>query len=966
MKPYLYRLADVFLKEYGSEISEFTFVFPNRRAGLFFQKYLSDITPQPIFAPDFFTINQCFDHLSSLRTVERLTLLFALYDVYVQHTNQPESFDQFIFWGEMLLADFNEIDKHLVDAKQLFTNVSDLKSIDVGFDFLEEEQLKAIRAFWSDFHKDDLSDNRKKFSRFWEQLYPIYEQFTQHLLRQKIAYGGLLQRQVIADLNANVEFDFLKERKFVFVGFNALNPCEKALLLHFQKNEDADFYWNYESEYVLDAQNKAGMFVDENRKLFPSKLTVLPPEVDSLKTRFEQGNVHLVGVPSEVGQTAYASKLLGELLPHEHDHTQTAVVLPNENLLLPLLPGLSAVAETINITMGYPLSVTPIFGLMDLVFDLQKKVRRTEKDGVMFYHKSVLSILKHQYVNVAHSREVNAIIEKVMRNNLIYVPIAEFEHDELLQAIFVDVSDSSDVIAFVHNILDVLGKRIMSQRKETDSGDDDKSYLLDMEYIGQYAKIVNRIRDILLENERMGMLGSETLFRMLRELTHSVSIPFVGEPLNGLQIMGTLETRCLDFKNLIILSMNDGIFPNKQSAQSLIPYNLRQAFGMATHEKQDAIFAYNFYRLIHQAENIYFVYDVRTDAVKGGEVSRFVQQLKYQYDIPIEEETFSFELLPHINSASLQISKDERIMGLLHRFFVSDDSSEKKAFSPSALNAYLQCPLSFYLECVEGLREQDTVEETIEASMFGTIFHKAMEYIYAPFVGRVLEMHDVEEIRKDTYNIEKQVRLAFTKEYLHQDGEREPQGNDKLICDVIINYIHKLLERDKEHAPFTYMKSEQKVDMSFPINGGKNHVNLKGIVDRVDCKDGKLRIVDYKTGRTKMEFSDIADAFNPELKERPKFVLQTFLYAMLYAENNPEVQAEDIEPAIVTVRDLFSKSYSSQITQKKVGIVTSYADYDADFRILLTDLLEEIMNPEIPFTQCGDAKCKYCKMINSK
>lgn len=980
MKPYLYRVAQVFFEKYGAGIGDFTFVFPNRRAGLFFQKYLSVIVAKPLFAPDWFTINQCFDMLSDLRSTDRLNQLFLLYDVYKLETGTDESFDKFVFWGEMLLNDFNEVDKNMVNARQLFTNMADLKEIDGGVDYLDDEQVAAIRSFWKEFEVErvvtaeggDVVDAKKSFLTSWQKMYPVYESFRKKLLDDNMAYEGMVLRRVSERLNEGEDFAFTANRKFVFVGFNALNPCERALFDYLRDKGQADFYWNYESAHVNDEANKSSMFVERNKKAYKSSLEVQPAMTSVTEDEGHKKSVNVVGIPSDIGQVSYVAKVLRDIVSHTGpysedkdtplDLTQTAVVLPNESMLLPLLPALPP-EVLINITMGYPLSATPVFSLMEHLFEMQKKVRLGKSDEggrAMFYHKNVLSILNHQYMTVCGFEVLDKIKKKVLKSNLIYVPQAELEGHDLLKAIFVRVDDATSAVDYVHGVLTVL-----LSNAETES----VAHVLEKEYVEHYYVTVNRMRDIILGSNMQHELSSETFFKLLHEMTQSQSIPFVGEPLNGLQIMGTLETRCLDFKNVIVLSMNDGVFPKKQGVNSFIPYVLRKAFGMATHEQQDAIFAYNFYRLIHQAEHIHFVYDVRTESGKNTEVSRFVQQLKYQYKWKLNECVVSFAQSGNNTSNAIEVRKDAYVLDRLSLYKKQGDDA--KRFSPTALNTYLDCPLKFYLTYVAGLSEQDEVKETIEASMFGTIFHKAMEDIYNGLKVRkglkdtdkpfVVEKQELTEILNNKEGLRGDINRAYTQEYLHRtDQVKPPVGNDKLIVNVIEKYVRQLLRIDIKRAPFIYHSSEVKKYMQFPIHSGATKVNLGGIIDRVDQEGDVLRIIDYKTGSGKLEFKNLEAVFQKDGKDRPKYVLQTFQYAMLYAN---ESTYEHIQPGIIYVPQLYTELFTTQLICKDNGQtpVSRYGDYAIEFKERMTSLLEEIMNPEVPFEQCTEVKhCEYC------
>lgn len=954
MESYLKRLAQLFFTEYNTQVSQFTFVFPNRRAGLFFRKYLGEVAGKPILAPDFYTINQCFEMLSDMRQADRIDLLFRLYHIYIQKTKSTESFDKFVFWGEMLLSDFNEIDTYMVNAKQLFTNLTDLKKLDDTFDYLTDEQIKAIQLFWTDFSTGN--KDHTGFLYTWQHLYDIYSVLKNVLIAEKCGYQGLIHRRLIEQLRNDNAPQQLQEKNFIFIGFNALTPCEKALMQYLQKAGKADFYWDYEAAEVQDAGNRASLFQKENQRQFPSKLTLPVESSESLSDKGKRKQIYLKGVPSAIGQTDEIFRILKDMqLQSNADLTQTAIVLPNENLLQPLLHSLPDNIDKVNVTMGYPLRNTPIFGLMEHIFSLQAKKRTSKNGQASFYHKCVQKILNHQYVYELQPDLCKSLSNQIITQNMIYVPMAQLQQSELLTAIFKVLENTSDALDYIRNILELLQK---SYNTAEDGNDNKQAEQIDSEYIYQYYITVNRLHDII-KTRQTENIQTETIFLLLKELTQSVTIPFVGEPLNGLQIMGTLETRGLDFKHLIISSMNEGVFPKKQNANSFIPYNLRRGFGLPTYEQQDAIFAYNFYRLIHHAENIYFLYDSRTEGSQTGEVSRFIHQLRYQYQIEILEETAGSHI--HINKPEkLEIKKDESVLKQLDKYATPSG----RCLSASALNTYLDCPLHFYLAYVKSYSEADEVQESIESNMFGTILHAAMENIYNPYKNRQLQADTIKEIRKDNKRIKDEVARAYTQNYLKitDNTIHYPEGSHKLIANVMEKYVKQLLLHDEKHTPFTFVAAELDCRATVRLENGKE-VNIKGFIDRIDEKDNIIRIIDYKTGNGGLTFKDkeLSDVFDATLPNRPKYVLQTFLYALLYGQPKDKV----LETNIFYIRDSFKSDYDTRLhccpDKKTNDTVTNVEDYMPAFRKKLTELLEEIFSSESPFTQCVDTKhCEYC------
>jgi len=959
MNSFLHRLANIFYTQYGAEISRFTFVFPNRRAGLFFRRYLSEFIEKPLFSPEIMTINECFFSASELRQADRLNLLFRLYNIYIGIRKNAESFDDFVFWGEMLLNDFDDVDKHRANAKQIFTNVTELKEIDLIFDAFSENQIKAIREFWKNFDPMPTGKTQQNFVSTWKILLPLYEKFRASLIADKLATEGMIFRNVAERLKQKETILQWENKQFVFIGFNALNPCEKTLFAELKKLQQADFYWDYEAETLRDSENQASRFYTENIHLFPSKLEI-EPIVESLHEK----EIELIAIPSETGQAKQVYSILNELFPPENqtkNWINTAVVLPDENLLVPLLHSLPEQIEKVNVTMGFPLKTTPISGLIEHIFELQKR-KRVSENGASFYFQTVLNILNHQYIALLCANEVAFLTKKIAQNNWIYIDKSEFSKNKLLCAIFTAQTETASFLPYLLAIL-----RQLQNGWEQFSGEE-KNFRLELDFLYQYYITLNRMADIVSAKPDELEMSLDTLMRLIRQLTAGVSIPFVGEPLDGLQIMGTLETRGLDFENLIITSFNEGVFPKRSPQNSFIPYNLRRAFDLPTTEHQDALSAYNFYRLIHRAKRIFFLYDSRTEGIQSGEVSRFAHQLHYHYGVKINRKSVSFDI-SFESPKVLQIEKNKAVLEKLERFFGTDENA--KSLSASAINDYIDCPLQFYLTRVEEMRETDEVQETVEDKVFGTIFHGAMEFLYEPYKGKMLQISDFDELIKNTLRIDREISRAFSVHYFKRKDEKivPLEGNNLLIARVIRKYILQTLQIDKNYAPFHYIDSENRCHIRYPIFGGTKELNIKGFIDRIDEKDGQIRILDYKTGSGKLDFKSFGEVFEHNSDNRPKYVLQTFLYGILFKEDEKTqklAEGKIITPSIYYMRDVFKNDFETQLhyKSKEKGIdafINDFSVYEAEFREHLTACLENIFNPEIPFVQSEITKpCQYC------
>lgn len=950
MKPFLYRVAQAFYNENGQNISDYTFVFPNRRAGLFFQKYLTQLIDKPLFSPNILTINDVFYSAGELNLADKTELLFRLYAIFRKISKREETFDTFAGWGEMLLNDFDDVDKYLVDAKQIFTNVTELKEIDRLFNPFSEKQIQALQQFWEHFLPVTEGKTQEDFIAVWRVLLPIYLQFREELFAENLGTEAMIFRHTAERLIRRETITFFENRKFVFVGFNALNPCEQVLFKELQKNNQADFYWDYEGDELRDADNPASFHADNARK-FPSRLQI-PLEINSLENK----RFTLTAIPSAVGQAKETYRLLNDLYPtqeHAEDWIKTAVVLPDENQLLPLLSSLPHQLDKVNVTMGFPLKSTPIAGLVEHLFNLQKRVRKIV-EGNTFYYQSVWSVLNHPYIQLICNENIKFISSQIISHNWVYVNENIFKEDELLKMIFTPCADAKSLPNYLLRVIKNLHFDIQKISEQ------EKKYRLERDFLYQYYVTLNRLNDVLRKTPVDMEISLDTMVRVVRQLTQGLTIPFEGEPLEGLQIMGMLETRALDFENLIICSFNEGVFPKRSLHPTFIPYNLRRAFELPTSEHQDAVSAYNFYRLIQRAKRLFFIYDSRTEAGQTGEVSRFVHQLRYHYGVKFDVKNLTYDI-QFPDDKPIVVQKTPEVMNKMRRFLNESDSSS--AFSASSLNNYVDCPLKFYLSQVENVEQPDEVEENIEANMFGTLLHEVMQYFYEPFEGKLVHVSDIDETLKNPLWIDKLIRKAFAAKYFRKkDADITLEGNYLLIGKVIEKYVKQILRYDKLQTPFTYIKSEEKCIGRIPIHGGEGAVNLKGFIDRVEEKSGVVRVIDYKSGAGNLNFKDLDEVFRPENDKRPKYVLQTFLYSLLYKQ---KADKKLIVPQIYYVKSIFKNDFTTQIIQKPERNVTflveNFADYEDEFNEKLTAILEEIYNPEIPFIQCESNKpCKFC------
>ena len=951
MKPFLYQVASLFYEKWEAEVSRLAFVFPNRRTGLFFQKYLSEVADTPLFSPTILTINDLFIQLSGKQSADRISMLFTLYDIYIRQSGSTETFDEFLYWGEMLLNDFDDIDKYMANARMLFSNVTDLREIENDFDFLSDEQIAAIRSFWSSFYPRGDTPNQQQFLAVWQVLYDLYEEFRATLAAEGKGYEGMIFREVVESMERGESPD-LPYEQIVFVGLNALSVSEERFLAQLQKREIADFYWDYVSDKVTDPDNKASYFVSRNLKSFPSSMK-LPPE-EKVKTEIE-----VIGIPSGIGQAKHVYTLLSDWCKEaemsSEEALRTAVILPDEHLLIPVLNAIPEQIRRINVTMGYPLAGTPVASLIEYILALQKNVRYIDRNP-LFYFRDVLPVLNHRYILSTSPEIISSLVKEITENNKIYISHTELGKTPLLEILFTPVTGVEAFSDYLIKVLEELNKVMSALSDEEEEDATLRTNDLEQEFIFHYFTTVNRMREVM-KDARIEM-KIDTFFRLLKRVTDTITIPFHGEPLSGLQIMGVLETRALDFDRLIILSMNEGIFPQRKAANSFIPYNLRRGFGLPTYEHQDSVWAYHFYRLIERASHVSLLYDTRSNGLQTGEVSRFVHQLHYHYEVPMRDKLVVYNVSSS-KTPPLAVPKREDIMRRLDAY----RKGGSKAISASAINTYLDCPLKFYFSVVEGIREEEEVSETIESDVFGSILHKVMEELYKPFQGKMVTVDLLKAIRKDTALLTGAIARAFASEFFKTEVVRSLTGQNYLIGEMIRKYVEKILERDGKLTPFVYIESERKINGLISLSD-HSEIRLKGFIDRVDEVLDAIRIIDYKSGSGTTTFSSIESLFNKEEKDRAKAVMQVFMYCWMYAHFT-ENKGKTIQPGIYYVRSLFSDPFDPSVYHRiergKSEKVEDFSGYAQAFEEGLRGCLDEIFNPEIPFTQTPTGKaCSYC------
>lgn len=951
MKGFLEEVAADLYARYGEGLSDRAVLFPSRRARLFFVDALGRIAGRPMWQPEWVTIDDLTGEISGLHTGDRVRLITELYKVYSAYHNEP--FDKFYFWGDMLLTDFDTIDKYLIDAQMLFRNISEIKEIEADISYLTPAQLR-ILSFWSSFGEQaDLSEEKRRFLAIWKTLGPIYRRFRERLSSLGIAYNGMVQRAA-ADRIRGGGFVFPEPRRYVVAGFNALSECEKRLFGFLATAAETDFYWDYDSYYKDDPEQEAGMFVRSNVAQFPPRT--------ELRHDNMQGEKQVVSVAavSNAVQCKYAAAILAGLARRRREEDpgiaagarpalgkETAVVLTDENLLLPLLYALPADIGRVNVTMGFPLRQSLAYTFVERLVELQNH-RRCKGDGCTFYHADVAGILAHPYVAECDAALTRTMHEEIVRDRRISVDAAWLGRNELLKRIFTPAATWRELSDYM---LDVVA----AVARQPYEGDDARQRV---EFLAVIAEQVTKLRNSLDECDID--LTAEVYTSLLRRHLQTLRIPFEGEPLEGIQIMGILETRNLDFENVIILSMNDDNFPGNHMAQaSFIPYNLRAAYELPTPEHHEGVYAYYFYRLIQRAKTVHMLYCSHADDKSTGEPSRYIYQLDYEsgFDVRKVEVGVDVNLA---ETAPIEVPKDEGVMIRLERFV---DAQSPATLSPTAFFRYVACPLRFYFHSIARLEADDEISEEVDAPMFGTILHAAVQTLYARIAG---EAHPGETLRAmiRTGEVAQAVEAAINQNYLqdkHATAE-DYSGNLLLVKDIVIRYLRGgVMPYDAAHDAFSVSGLEEPVAYPFRFRAGGRDLEMKfaGIADRIDTlDDGALRVVDYKTGAPHLEFDGVESLFTGTGKQRLSNILQTLLYAMMLHRS----RGCDVEPALYYVRNMNRPGYSPQLDDKQTGVKGArYTLYRERFEELLRAQLAELYDTSVPFRQCEDADtCKYC------
>ncbi|GAA3643908.1 PD-(D/E)XK nuclease family protein [Flavivirga jejuensis] len=905
------------LQNKNEGLSELTFILPSKRAGLFLKHQLSKVAKQTIFSPNIISIEEFVEALSLLKNISNTELLFEFYNTYIKLTNSKEadSFESFSKWAQILLQDFNEVDRYLIPQKNIFDYLGAIQDLN----------------HWS--LDDNKTDFVKNYLSFWKKLHNYYIQFTEQLINKKIGYQGLIYREATKNLKSYIENN--PKKQHVFLGFNALNTSEETIIQELLQNNLAKTYWDIDNLFISNQKHDAALFTRQHKNnwgFFKNN------PFNWITTNYsKEKNVSAFGIPKNIGQAKYIGTLLNNLQKDNLSLQNTAVVLGDENLLIPVLNSLPPTIEALNITMGFPLKSIPIASLFESLFHLHKTPSYT------YYYKDIINIISHQFIRplfyIENVDYATKIIETINANNLVYLTAERLKQladnsNKVIDILFsnwdktVDTAlkNCSQLILHIKNYLD----------------DKKASNLLSLEYLFRFNELFNELSR--LNTEYHHIKDVSTLYSVYKELLSSETLDFQGEPLQGLQIMGMLESRVLDFETVIISSVNEGVLPSGKTNNSFIPFDVKVENNLPTYKEKDAVYTYHFYRLLQRAKNVYILYNTESDVLTGGEKSRFITQLELEGVHRINHQIIAPQV-PIIQTSLNVVEKTTPVLNALK-------TVAEKGFSPSSLTNYIRNPIDFYYQKVLKIKEYNNVEETVAANTLGTVVHNTLEDFYKPLTGSFISVEVINDLKN---KIIKTVTHHFTDVYKEGDITK---GKNLIIFEIAKRYVSNFLDLEIEDLKagnqIKIIAIETNNDVVIDIPELDFPVTITGKVDRVDEFNGITRIVDYKTGRVEQNSVEIVDWTTITIdysKYSKSFQVLTYAY-MMHISNKIQLP---VEAGIISFKNL-SKGFLKFSKKDKAG---TYAKKDAlitqetldNFSRELIQLILDICNPNIPFTE---------------
>ena len=982
--PYLKYVAADLLHKFDGNLKDLTIVLPSKRGGLFFNRYLAELTDRPVWAPAYTTMDELFQSLTNLEVADQPLLIFHLYAAYAEAVREadpnhsPESLDQFYSWGEVMLSDFNDIDNNLAHADKIFTNLKDLDAL-TTFDYLSDEQRKAIEHYFGIFEVKSDSELKQRFLSIWNLLYPTYQKLRERLLRHNLAYQGMLRREVS---EGGAVLDYLKSEKYVFVGFNVLNKTEHELLMTLKKEGRALFYWDYDKAFVKQSDGdgcffEAGRYIRDNLEQFGCEFSAETPCYDNM---CNGKKVRFVASPSNSGETRYAGSWIKQNIKADNIQHHSAVVLCDEKMLQSMLHSMPAKdadenSFQMNVTMGFPLIQTPAAGLIMTILELHIY---GDRNGY-WYYTYVSNVLKHPYAVRMTGGESARLLEEIKTTHQFFVAPERFDNVPFLSRLFQRQENIDGLLSLLSETIQAIALSYVNA--------DNHSFDIQLYQESLYTiyTLLNRliaIRTMIRDDADFQMvhdnaMSTDRYLRLIRQLLQSTSVPFHGEPAEGLQIIGLLETRCLDFENVIITGMNDENMPKTVKRTSFIPYTLREAHGMTTFEARASLYAYSFYHLLQRASDITLVYNNTIDDLSKGDMSRFMTQLLVEQDevfggeTRIEQKALEAKVLTRTRN-DLSVRKTKEVMDRLIRRFT------RMILSPSAINSYISCPFKFYLEKVAGLKSKDDISEEVGNDVFGDIFHHCMEKLYKPYEGKTLLSDNIRKMKENSTLIEQLVDDGFRKYFFHVDPEASVSYNGEQMLNrtAIIEYVKKQLDYDAGLCPLR-IDAVENDDHKMEIEVDGHKFILGGIIDRIDTirigsDKERHRIVDYKTSASAQKFKKLDELFDTTKKDRAYHILQAFYYSDIYTETHKN----PVAPALMYIKPAslnqssdnedesiikYDKDSGTDKKSETAPVLDFAADLKEDFHTRMMGIINEMFSPDVEFTQTPNLHtCTYC------
>ena len=947
-KTFLEYVAEDLLKKYGTDLSRITLVFPNKRASLFLNEHLARMANGPLWSPVYTTISQLFRDRSERVVADNIKLVCDLYRIYVQCTGTTETLDHFYGWGMLMLSDFDDIDKNLADATDVFRNLSNIHELD-DVSYLSEDQREVLKRFFSNFSDDYNTELKNRFLQLWQNFGNIYNSFNAHLQEEGLAYEGALYREVVNNDLATYDAD-----TYIFVGFNMLQKVEQKLFTLLAKAGKAKFYWDFDRYYMEGANNEAGYYIRQYLEAFPNELFNRDDEIyNNFRTEKE---LRFISASTETIQ----GRFVGHWLQNEdfvRAGRKTAVVLCDENLLQTVVHSLPSEVENVNITTGFPLAQSPVSSFVNALINLQT-IGYT-KSAERYRLQYVRAVLRHPY-SLFLSDNCTEQLRTLEEHHTYYPSRQEMAVDEGLTLIFANLEEGvADVQTYHAKLVDWILSMLKTVGKRTQETDDH----LMKEAIYRMYTLFNRLHDLIVSGDLS--VDLITLLRLITQLVQSTSIPFHGEPAIGLQVMGVLETRNIDFDNVLLLSCNEGNMPKGVNDASFIPYAIRKAHSLTTIDHKVAIYSYYFHRLLQRAQNITILYNNATEDGHTGEMSRFMLQMLVESGHKIERLSLQAGQMPNV----LQPHAVEKTDSIMQQLMKLDK------LSPTAINRYLRCQLLFFYNTVAGLKESDEETDDIDNRTFGNIFHKGSQLIYEQlmYANFTVSENAIKDFLADKSALLRIVDRTFNEELFKvANANQHPQYNGLQLINrgVIISYLKKLLQMDLSLTPFRILAMEKSVEQEVVFNvDGKSHtLTIGGYVDRLDeVEEGNgkvIRVVDYKTGRKpQTAVAAFEDIFSGDkvTKNHADYYLQTFLYAAIVRDSLKwNKQKLPVSPALLFIQQASAEENDPVLRVGKERI-NDIAVYHNDFWAHLKALLSEIFNKERAFMPTKDReRCTRC------